>query len=401
MYKNKFLAALLCLLLAFTCVLGGCKSSSSHKASSKSISKDISDLKESISQISDVPFSDIPYDQDKDIPVESMIDDGVITIGISMPTSDLQRWNNDGNALAKELNKSGYYVNLQFASNDIDTQISQIETLINENCQVLIITPIEPTSLTSVLEMAVDLGIKVISYDRLIRDTDAVDYYVTFDNYIAGMMQGEYIVDKLNLVNSEGTFNLEIFAGANDDPLASYYYVGAMDVLRPYIDSGMLVVRSGEVDFADVYTARWSTEEATNRMTDIIESYYSDGASIDAVLCSNDSTAYGVSEALLELYDGSWPVITGMDCDIVNVQNIIDGYQDMSIFKDTEILIARTVKMVDSIIEGTNVEVNDTYTFDNGKIIVPSFLCEPIYVDSENYEEILIDSEYYDSSMFG
>ncbi len=316
-------------------------------------------------------------------------------IGVAMPTKDLQRWNQDGSNMEKQLKDAGYEVDLQYANNDVQTQVSQIENMISNGCKVLVIASIDGDSLGTVLAQAKKSDIPVIAYDRLIMNSDAVTYYATFDNYMVGTKQGEYIKEKLDLDNAAGPFNLEIFTGDPGDNNAKFFYGGAMDVLKPYVDSGKLVVKSGSVDFEKVATAEWSTEKAQSRMDAIIASYYADGTKLDAVLCSNDSTALGVTNALSAAYTGEWPIITGQDCDKANVKNMLAGKQSMSIFKDTRDLASQVVKMVDSIMKGEEAPINDTKSYDNGKGIVPSYLCEPVFADANNYKELLIDSGYY------
>ena len=316
-------------------------------------------------------------------------------VGVVMPTKDLQRWNQDGTNMEKLLTDAGYEVDLQYASNDIATQVSQIETMITNGVELLVIASIDGYSLGTVLEQAKDKNISVIAYDRLIMNSDAVSYYATFDNYKVGTVQGEYIVKALDLEKAAGPFNLEIFAGDPGDNNANYFYNGAMDVLKPYIESGKLVVKSGQQDFETVATAEWSTQNAQSRMENIISSYYADGTKLDVVLCSNDSTALGVENALEANYTGDWPVITGQDCDIANVKNMKAGKQSMSIFKDTRDLAAKTVEMVDAIMKGGKAPVNDTETYDNGVKVVDTYLCDPVYADVDNYKTLLIDSGYY------
>jgi len=315
-------------------------------------------------------------------------------VGVSMPTKDLQRWNQDGDNMQKLLEEAGYSVDLQFASNDVQQQLNQVTNMINNGCEVLVIAAIEGSSLGSALDLAKEKGIPVIAYDRLLMESDAVSYYATFDNYKVGTVQGTYIKEKLDLDNAEGPFNLEITAGDPGDNNALYFYQGAIDVLKPYIDAGKLVVKSGQIEFTDVATPTWKTEVAQNRATTVLANY-ADGSNIDAWLCSNDSTALGVTNALEDGYDGEWPIITGQDCDKPNVKNMIAGKQSMSVFKDTRTLAAQVVKMVGQILSGETVDVNDTETYNNGKITVPSFLCEPVFADVNNYEELLIESGYY------
>ena len=317
------------------------------------------------------------------------------SVGVSMPTKDLQRWNQDGENMQNMLTEAGYEVDLQFASNDPATQLNQIKTMIGNGCSVLVISAIEGDSLGEALDMAAENDIPVIAYDRLLMSSDAVSYYATFDNYMVGTVQGTYIKEALDLDNAEGPFNLECTAGDPGDNNATYFYQGAIDVLQPYIDEGKLVVQSGQIDFQDVATPQWKTETAQSRAENILSSYYADGTNVDVWLCSNDSTALGVETALAANYSGEYPIITGQDCDIENTKNMIAGKQSMSVFKDTRTLAAQVVKMVDQILNGEEVDVNDTETYDNGVIVVPSYLCEPVFADANNYKELLIDSGYY------
>lgn len=316
-------------------------------------------------------------------------------VGVAMPTKDLQRWNQDGANMEAQLKAAGYEVQILYANNDVATQVSQVEQMISDGCEVLVIASIDGDSLGTPLAQAKEQGIPVIAYDRLLMNSNAVSYYATFDNYMVGTKQGEYIEAALDLKNAEGPFNIEIFTGDPGDNNAKFFYGGAVDVLRPYIDSGKLVIQSKSVEFADVATANWSTETAQSRMEAIIASYYADGTKLDAVLCSNDSTALGVTNALSSSYTGDWPIITGQDCDIANVKNMLAGKQSMSIFKDTRELAAQTVKMVDAIMQGKEAPTNDTETYDNGTGVIPTYLCEPVFADMDNYKELLVDSGYY------
>ena len=316
-------------------------------------------------------------------------------VGVAMPTKDLQRWNQDGSNMQAELEAAGYKVDIQYASNDTATQVSQIENMITEGVDVLVIASIDGSSLGTVMSQAKEAGIPVIAYDRLIMDSDAVSYYATFDNYMVGTKQGEYIRDNLDLDNAAGPFNLEVFTGDPGDNNANFFYGGAMDVLNKYIDEGKLVVKSGQTEFEQVATANWDSAKAQDRMDTIIAGNYSDGTNLDAVLCSNDSTALGVENALAASYTGEYPIITGQDCDTPNVKNLVAGKQAMSVFKDTRALASAVVKMVDSIMKGEEPEVNDTKSYDNGTGVIPTYLCDPVVVTVDNYKEMLIDSGYY------
>ncbi len=316
-------------------------------------------------------------------------------VGVAMPTKDLQRWNQDGSNMKKELEAAGYKVDLQYASNDVQTQVSQVENMISNGCQILVIASIDGSSLGEPLSQAKAMGVPVISYDRLIMNSDAVTYYATFDNYKVGQKQGEYLVEALGLEKATEPKNIELFTGDPADNNCNFFFGGAMDVLKKYVDSGKLVVKSGQTAFEQVATANWDSEKAQNRMDTIIAGNYSDGTVLDAVLCSNDSTALGVENALASSYTGKYPVITGQDCDIANVKNMRNGKQAMSIFKDTRTLASQVVKMVDSVMKGGKAEINDTKSYDNGTGIIPTFLCDPVVVTTDNYKDMLITSGYY------
>jgi len=323
-----------------------------------------------------------------------------VKVGVSMPTQSLQRWNQDGTNMKAELEKAGYEVDLQYAGdNDIPTQVNQLENMITGGCKVLVVASIDGSALTEVLKGAKDANIPVIAYDRLIMNSDAVSYYATFDNYKVGQFQGNYIKDSLDLDNQAGPFNIELVTGAPDDNNVNFFFGGAMDVLQPYIDSGKLVVPSGQTSKAQCATPNWSTEESQKRMENLITSngYGPTGTKLDAVLCSNDSTANGVTNALLGAgYTAdNMPIITGQDCDKPSVKNMLAGTQSMSIFKDTRTLASQVVEMVDCILQGKEVPVNDTKTYDNGTGVIPSFLCDPVVCTKDNYKQLLIDSEYY------
>ncbi|MCL2702506.1 MAG: sugar-binding protein [Defluviitaleaceae bacterium] len=325
---------------------------------------------------------------------------GTARIGISMPTQSLQRWNQDGANMKAQFEAAGYVVDLQFAGdNDIPTQISQLENMIATGVDVLVIAAIDAFSLGFVLEEAVAKGIPVIAYDRLIMDTAAVSYYATFDNWLVGALQGTFLRDALDLDNAEGPFNIELFTGDPADNNIHFFFGGAMEVLMPYIESGKLVVPSGQIEQAQVATPMWSTERAQERMENLIsaQGYGPTGTPLHAVLSSNDSVAQGITNALLAVgYDAdNFPLLTGQDCDIASMKNILAGHQSMSVFKDTRTLAAQVVLMVDALLKGEPVPVNDTEIYDNGVKVVPSFQCVPVFGDINNYVELLIDSGYY------
>ena len=332
---------------------------------------------------------------------------GNARIGVSMPTKNLERWSRDGENLRKLLEKLGYTVELQFADNKVEQQTSQIQTMVNKSPAVLVVGAIDGSALGPALEAAKKQNVAVVAYDRLIRDTKAVDYYVTFDNYNVGKMQGEYIVKALDLDNQDDPFNFEPFSGSPDDNNARFFFAGAWDVLTPYIEAGRLVCPSGKLpasvdDWQSIGIQAWSNTTAQAEMENRLNSFYT-SAAVQAVLCPNDAIALGVTQALKSAgytQDG-WPVLTGQDADQANVANIVAGLQSMTVFKDTRELGERCATMVDQICKGKEVEVNDTSSYDNGDHVVPSYLLDPVTVDADNVRQVLVDSGYYTAAEVG
>lgn len=324
--------------------------------------------------------------------------DGKYDVGIFMPTNELQRWEKDGKNLEAKLKAAGYSVILQYAGNDISMQISQIDAVLDQGCKVMIIGAIEGGSLGTVLDKAKTMGTQVIAYDRLLLDTDAVSYYITFSNYKVGTLQGNYIKKKLSLDSESGPFYIEFTAGDPGDNNAYLFYAGAMDVLRPYLEAGILVAKSGQTAFENVATPVWKTDTAQLRAESILAMYYDNGPDLDAWLCSNDSTALGVTNALEANYIGSWPVVTGQDCDVQNVKNIIAGIQAMSVFKDTTVMVKQAAKMAGQILKGEEVDINDETTYNNNVMVVPAYLCSPMVIDKSNVH-YLVECGYYDEDQ--
>lgn len=323
-------------------------------------------------------------------------------IGVAMPTQSLQRWNQDGENMKKELETKGYKVDLQYANNDVNTQIQQLENMITKGCKVLVVASIDGLALSDVLKKAADSQVKVIAYDRLIMKSGNIDFYATFDNFKVGVIQGQYIEEKLDLKGGKGPFNIELFGGSPDDNNATFFFNGAMSILQPYIDSGKLVIPSKQKDFNTIAIQGWDSAKSQARMDNLVTANYAGGTKLDVVLSPNDSLAIGIISSLKNAGYGSndkpYPIITGQDCDKPNVIAMINGQQAMSIFKDTRTLASKVVEMVDAILQGKEAPVNDTKTYDNGIKVVPSFLCDPIYADKDSYKKILVDSGYYKES---
>lgn len=319
-------------------------------------------------------------------------------VGIAMPTKSSARWIDDGNNIVKQLEAAGYKTDLQYADDDIPNQLSQIENMVTKGAKVLVIASIDGTTLSDVLQKAHDSNIKVIAYDRLIRDSANVDYYATFDNFQVGVLQAGSIVDALGLKDGKGPFNIELFGGSPDDNNAFFFYDGAMSVLQPYIDSGKLVVKSGQTGMDKVGTLRWDAATAQARMDNLLSANYTD-AKVDAVLSPYDGLSIGIISSLKGVGYGTpdqpLPVVSGQDAEVPSVKSIIAGEQHSTVFKDTRELAKVTVAMVDAVMSGKEPEVNDTKTYDNGVKIVPSYLLKPVAVDKTNYKQILVDGGYY------
>ena len=329
-------------------------------------------------------------------------------IGIAMPTRSLERWNNDGAHLEKLLGDAGYETTLQYADNKVDQQITQLQNMVNQGADVLVIASIDGTALGPVLDAAAKEDIPVIAYDRLINDSEHVDYYATFDNEKVGTLQGEFIAEQLGLEGGAGPFNLEPFAGSPDDNNARFFFKGAWDVLTPYVESGQLVVPSGKApatvdDWTTIGIQGWESAKAQSEMENRLNSFYTD-KKVDVVLSPNDSLALGIEQAR----EGSgytagegWPLVTGQDADEANVKNMLAGKQSMTVWKDTRSLGDQVATMVQQIVEGEEVEVNDTETYDNGVKVVPSYLLDPQVVTPDNVQSSLVDSGFYTADKLG
>ena len=320
------------------------------------------------------------------------------TVGVSMPDKSVARWIADGANMVKTLKEKGYEADLQYAEDDVSTQLSQIENMVTKGAKVLVIAPVDGTTMTDILKRAHADGIKVIAYDRLIRNSADVDYYATFDNFQVGVYQANSIVDALGLKDGKGPFNIELFGGSPDDNNAYFFYDGAMSVLKPYIDQGKLVIPSGQTGMNTVGTLRWDASTAQARMDNLLSAHYTDKR-VDAVLAPNDVLAIGIISSLKGVGygagDKTMPVITGQDAELPSVKAILAGDQTSTIFKDTRDLAKVTVDMVVAMAAGTEVKVNDTKTYNNGEKVVPAELLKPILVTKDNVMKVLVDGGYY------
>ncbi|MBQ9220768.1 MAG: sugar-binding protein [Succinivibrio dextrinosolvens] len=315
-------------------------------------------------------------------------------VGLSMPTQNEDRWYKEGFALQNRLKNAGFEVELFYGGDvDVDLQNRQLIRLANSGANVLVIGPIDGSAMTDALAVAKSKGIAIISYDRLITGTNSVSYYATFDNEMVGHMQGKYLVDKLNLATTSTPKHIELFYGSLNDNNAKFFWKGAMDELRPYIQSGQAVIKSGQTTPEEVNTPDWSGTEANKRMSDLIDKLgYGPGKTrLDGVLCPADCISEGVLFALKRNgYDSSnMPLVTGQDAVPNALKSIADGEQAMTIYKNPNELCNTIVNMVTRLSKGEPVDINDTSTYDNGAKVVDTYLCEPELIDKSNVSKLL------------
>ena len=402
MVKKKLVSALMAAAMSAT-MLAGCGSSGAESTTAAPAATEATEAK------SETEAKETEATEATDAEKPADTSEGTKKIGIAMPTKSLERWNRDGSYLEEQFKSQGYEVALTYSDNKIDQQVKDIEGLIADDVDLLVIAAIDGESLSQVLATAKDEDIPVISYDRLIKNTDAVSYYVSFDNYTVGKLQGEFVKEQLKLDTEAGPFNIEFTAGDPADNNAGFLFNGAFDVLKPYIDEGKLVVPSGQTSFDQVATKSWATDAAMNRFQNILASNYSGDTKLDVALCSNDSTALGVTQAIEADYAGdNTVIITGQDGDEANLKNIVDGKQTMTVYKAVANLAVATVDLGISILNGETPNESliessgwnftctyDTTSYNNGKADIPSYLLDPTVVTKDNIQKELVDTGYY------
>jgi len=333
-------------------------------------------------------------------------------VGVTMPTRSSERWISDGDNVKKQLEELGYQVDLQYAEDDIPTQVNQLDNQITRGAKLLIIASIDGTAITTQLQSAKDANIPVIAYDRLIRNSPNVDYYATFDNFKVGVQQATSLLTGLKVINADGSkgtakgpLNIELFAGSPDDNNATFFFNGAMSVLKPHIDAGTLVVKSKQTDFKQVAILRWQAKTAQDRMENLLTSTYRGGAKVNGVLSPYDGLSIGILSALKSNGYGTagqpYPIVTGQDAELASVKSIIAGEQFSTIYKDTRELAKTTVQMADAVLKGQKPTTNNTTDYDNGEKVVPSMLLESVIVDKTNYQKELVETGYYTQAQLG
>ena len=386
--KKKVLGALLSAAMVAT-LLVGCGGEAAPAATEAPAA-------EAPAADAEAPAADAEAPADEAVDQAAAATTGGTKVGVAMPTQSSERWINDGANMKAQLEALGYEVDLQYAEDDVQMQVSQIENMIASGVNCLVIASIDSGALVNVEAQAKEAGIPIIAYDRLLMDTDAVSYYATFDNKGVGTAIGKYIEEKKDLANTSETFTIEFFMGSPDDNNAHMLYDGLMEVLQPYLDNGTLVCKSGRTSFDDTCILRWSQETAQQNCENYLTGFYAD-EDLDICATAFDGFAYGCKAALegAGYTEANWPLITGQDAELMATKNIISGKQTMSIYKDTRLLAEKCVTMVQAVLEGAEPEINDTEQYNNGKIVVPSYLCTPVAVDKDNYEEIIVEGGYY------
>lgn len=386
--KRKVLGALLSVAMVASLVAGCGSSSSTEEAAAPA-----------------EEATEAPAEEAAEAPADTAAAGG--KIGISMPTQSLERWNRDGAYLDEQFKAAGFETVLTYSDNDSGRQVNDIQNMLADGVDLLVVAAIDGEALNTAMNEAAEAGVPVISYDRLILN-DAVSYYVSFDNYTVGTLQGQFVVDTLDLENAgDKVYNMEFTAGDPADNNAGYFYQGAIDVLQPYIDAGTLNVVSGQIDFDTVATEQWNTDTALERAQNVLSSYYADGTQLDVWVCSNDSTALGVAQAVTSDYAGSNSVlITGQDGDEANLKNLVDGIQTMTVYKNVSDESIVTLALAKAILAGETIDASlidsfgvdcsyDTESYETSEgNKCPSFLLVPWVVTKDNLQD-LVDTGLY------
>lgn len=405
--KRKLLGALLSVAMVASLLVGCGSDGGSTTTTADSATTETNDNADAATDTAADDSADTAADTEADTDAAADTAAAGGKIGISMPTQSLERWNRDGAYLDEQFKAAGFETILTYSDNKSEQQVNDIQNMLAEDVDLLIIAAIDGGALNTVLNEAAEADIPVISYDRLILN-DAVSYYVSFDNYTVGQLQGQFIADTLDLENAgDKVYNMEITAGDPADNNAPYFYNGAVDALQQYIDAGTLNIVSGQTEFDAVATEQWNTDVALERAQNILSSYYADGTQLDVWLCSNDSTALGVSQAITSDYAGSNSVlITGQDGDEANLKNIVDGVQTMTVYKNVSNEAIVTLSLAQAMLAGSTIDASlidsfgidcayDTECYETTEgHKCPSFLLVPNVITKDNLQE-LVDTGLY------
>ncbi|MFG2004510.1 substrate-binding domain-containing protein [Spirillospora sp. NPDC048911] len=309
-------------------------------------------------------------------------------IGVALPSKTSENWVLAGDLFVNGLKEAGFKPDVQYAgaSTTVADQQAQISAMVTKKAKVIVIGATDAAQLSTQVKQAKESGAIVIAYDRLITNTKDVDYYIAFDNFKVGQLQGQALLDGMKAKKAKGPWTIELFSGSPDDNNSAVFFNGAMDVLKPLIDKGEVKVGSGQKDVKQTAVQGWKAEVAQQRMDSLLTSTYSGNKSPDGVLSPNDTLA----RAIITSVKGAGkpvPVVTGQDSEVESVKSIMAGVQYSTINKDTRKLVADTVKMVKSLQGGGQPEINDTKSYNNGVKVVPAFLLPPVIVTKENAKD--------------
>jgi putative multiple sugar transport system substrate-binding protein len=307
-------------------------------------------------------------------------------IGVALPQKTSENWVLAEGLFNDGLKAAGYQPDVQFANGGVSEQQNQISAMVTKGAKVIIVGAIDGSQLGTQLKAAKDSGATVIAYDRLLLNTADVDYYVAFDNYKVGQLQGQALLDGLKARKGASPWNIELIAGSPDDANSQVFFNGAMNILQPKITDGTLKVLSGQTSFSQVSTQGWKAENAQKRMDTVLSGYYS-SAKLDGILSPNDTLARAAMTSV-KAAGKDLPVVTGQDSEVESVKSIMAGQQYSTIFKDTNKLVAQSITMVNALQKGETVEVNDTKSYNNGVKVVPAYLLAPVIVTKENAAEV-------------
>ncbi len=311
------------------------------------------------------------------------------SIGVALPQKTSENWVLAEKLFNDGLKEAGFKADVQFANGGVSEQQNQINAMITKGAKVIIVGAIDGAQLGTQLKQAKDSGATVIAYDRLLLNTPNVDYYVAYDNFKVGELQGQALLDGMKAKKPEGPYNIELFAGSPDDANAKVFFDGAMKVLQPKIDDGTLVVLSGQKSFEQAVTQGWKAENAQRRMDTLLSGTYG-SATLDGVLSPNDTLARAILTSV-KAAGKQLPVVTGQDSEVESIKSILAGEQYSTINKDTRKLVEHAITMVKDLQAGKTPEVNDDKSYDNGVKTVPAFLLPPVIVTKENIKTAYVD----------
>ncbi len=311
------------------------------------------------------------------------------SIGVALPQKTSENWVLAEKLFNDGLNGAGFKADVQFANGGVSEQQNQISAMVTKGAKVIIVGAIDGAQLGTQLKQAKDAGATIIAYDRLLLNTENVDYYVAYDNFKVGVLQGEALLKGMQAKKPAGPYNIELFAGSPDDANAKVFFDGAMSILKPKIDDGTLKVLSGQNSFEQAVTQGWKAENAQRRADTLLSGTYG-SASLDGVLSPNDTLARAVLTSV-KAAGKPLPVITGQDSEVESVKSILAGEQYSTINKDTRKLVEHAITMVGDIQAGKKPEINDDKSYNNKVKVVPAYLLEPVIVTKENVKTAYVD----------